>query len=155
MSKQSFTHVALAVADIDTSVDFYRRFASMEVVHERKGETGARTVWMNDRHLPFVLVLFEAAGASPLRRIARAVSRRLPAAAHLGIACESREQVDSLCALARSERRLRRAPRDAGRIVGYYGMIFDPDGYNLEVSFGQLTPTIGQPGGESQPSRTK
>ena len=145
MSNQSFTHVALAVAKIDASVDFYRRFAAMEVVHERTGPTGARTAWMSDGQLPFVLVLFEAGGASLLlRRIARALSRRLTAPAHLGVACESREQVDLLCARARLERRLRGAPRDAGVVVGYYGMIADPDGYNLEVSFGQMTPTIGE-----------
>jgi hypothetical protein len=56
---------------------------------------------------------------------------------HLGIACESRAEVDSLCDQARAEGRLKSGPSDAGYPVGYWAYIADPDGNNLEVSYGQ------------------
>ena len=33
---------------------------------------------------------------------------------------------------------MRKPPRNGGPIVGYYGIIADPDGYNLELTFGQM-----------------
>jgi len=138
MNNSSFTHVALVVADLDASVEFYRRYAAMELVHERREAAGGRTAWMTDGKLPFVLVLVAPARAPLHHILGRALARWFPAPAHLGVSCESHEQVESLCGLARREGRLRKPPRNGGPIVGYYGMISDPDGYNLEVSFGQI-----------------
>jgi hypothetical protein len=45
--------------------------------------------------------------------------------------------VDRLCELARGEDRSVLGPTDSGRPVGYWAIIRDPDGHNLEVSFGQ------------------
>lgn len=39
--------------------------------------------------------------------------------AHLGVGCESRAQVDRLCAEAREEGRLLAEPTDSGYPVGY------------------------------------
>jgi catechol 2,3-dioxygenase-like lactoylglutathione lyase family enzyme len=144
MSDSSFTHIALSVADLDASVAFYRKYAAMEVVHERREPSGARTAWMSDGKMPFVLVLVASRGASPLRMIGRVLVRWVPAFAHLGVSCDSRAKVDSLCEVARGEGRLRKPPRDGGPIVGYYGMIADPNGYNLELSFGQMTVSQAQ-----------
>jgi hypothetical protein len=38
---------------------------------------------------------------------------------------------------ARAEGRLKSGPSDAGYPVGYWAYIADPDGNNLEVSYGQ------------------
>lgn len=122
------THVALTVRDVDASVAFYGRYAGMRVVHSR-GDAASRrrVVWISDATRPFVVVLIEA----------DQVSARLEGIAHLGVGCPSREDVDRLADMARAEGRLRLGPLDEGPPVGYYAIMADPDGHNLEVSYGQ------------------
>ena len=121
MSDVGLTHVALPVRDLDASIDFYARYARMQVVHRREG-----VVWLSDRTRPFVIVLMQGSEVEPLRP-----------AAHLGVACASRAEVDRLCALARDERRLVGGPEDYGPPVGYWAFLSDPDGHTLEISHGQ------------------
>ncbi len=120
------SHVALLVQDVDASIDFYRRYARMNVVH-RRGHRGRSTVWLSDLSRPFVLVLMET----------DQVEGRLDGYAHLGVGCNSREEVDALCDDARSEGRLVFEPEEFGAPVGYTALLRDPDGHNLELSFGQ------------------
>ena len=135
-----FTHVALAVRDVDASIVFYARYAKMTVVH-RRGKDGTRVVWLSDLTRPFVLVLLEA----------DELEGRLGGSAHLGVCCESREEVDRLCDLARREKCLARGPTDSGYPVGYWALLHDPDGHNLEISHGQ---EVGVAVGEaSDPTR--
>jgi lactoylglutathione lyase len=122
-----FTHVDLSVKDLDKSIEFYAQYAQMHVVHRRE-DAGIRVGWLTDRTRPFVIVLAEMAE----RRDAP-----LAPFGHLGVACESRAAVDRLCAEARADGRLRSGPRDDGYPVGYWAFIADPDGNNLEVSYGQ------------------
>ncbi|MDH3493689.1 MAG: VOC family protein [Acidobacteriota bacterium] len=128
MSDVGLTHIALAVTDADASIDFYSRYANMEVVHERQDEeSGRRVVWLSDKTRPFVIVFLEAESAAPV----------LEPFAHLGVGCESREEVDRLCSLARKEGVLVREPVDSGYPVGYWAFLRDPDGHSLELAFGQ------------------
>lgn len=122
MTDVGLTHVALPARDLDESIGFYARYAQMQVVHRRDG-----VVWLSDETRPFVIVLLETAE----------VSAPLLPAAHLGVACASREEVDRLCDQARSEERLIGGPSDYGPPVGYWAFIRDPDGHTLEVSHGQ------------------
>jgi catechol 2,3-dioxygenase-like lactoylglutathione lyase family enzyme len=123
-----FTHVALPVGDIEASLDFYRRYADMDVVHRRRDEaTGEQVVWVSDRTRPFVIVLIEHNRPSGV----------LTGFSHLGIGCESREEIDRRTRLARDEGRTVRGPFDSGPPVGYWAFISDPDGNNLELSHGQ------------------
>lgn len=122
MGDVGLTHVALPAADLEESVAFYERYARMRVVHRREA-----VVWLSDETRPFVIVLLEAAS----------VPHPLLPAAHLGVACESRSEVDRLCALARAEDRLIAGPEDAGPPVGYWAFLRDPSGHTLEVSHGQ------------------
>ena len=125
---RGLTHVALPVTDIDASIDFYRSYADMEVVHRRHDDDTATTVvWLSDRTRPFVIVLIEQA----------AVSHALGGFAHLGVGCASRADVDDRCARARAEGRDVFGPTDSGSPVGYWAIIADPDGHNLELSHGQ------------------
>lgn len=122
------THIALASTDITASIEFYARFAAMEVVHQRVDqESGKEVVWLSDRTRPFVLVLIENESPDPV----------LKPFAHLGVGCASRKAVDELCDLARAEGILKMGPEDAGYPVGYWALISDPDGHSLELSFGQ------------------
>jgi catechol 2,3-dioxygenase-like lactoylglutathione lyase family enzyme len=122
------THVALVVRDPEASIAFYARYARMQVVHRRKDElSGRQVLWLSDLTRPFVIVLIQA----------ERVEGRLEGFAHLGVGCESRAEVDRLCALAREEGRLGLGPLDSGYPVGYWAFIRDPDGHNLEISYGQ------------------
>lgn len=130
-----FTHVALPIADADRSIDFYARYAGMQVVHRRTEPAGdgdgdhgstASVVWLSDLTRPFVVVLIETE-----------VTHRLGGFAHLGIGCTSRDEVDRLCALAHDEGRRVSGPYDSGPPVGYWAIVADPDGHNLELSYGQ------------------
>lgn len=131
------THVALPVHDVDRSVDFYSRFAGMVEVHRRADpQTGARVVWIGDRTRPFVLVLLE-----------QAPEMKLDGWSHLGVACVDRADVDRLVAGARAEGHDVMGPLDDGPPVGYWAIIVDPDGHNLELSFGQEVGTAVAEGG--------
>lgn len=123
------THVALPVVDVDRSVDFYARYAAMKVVHRRvDAATGHVVAWISDLTRPFVIVLIQAP----------AVSDGLKGLwCHLGIGVRSREEVDRLCAQASDEGRVVIGPNDSGYPVGYWAYIVDPDGHNLEISYGQ------------------
>ena len=122
MSDLGLTHVALPVRDLDASIAFYARYARMQVVHRREG-----VVWLSDKTRPFAIVLIEEGD----------VKHPLRPDAHLGVACGSREEVDSLSALARAENRLVSGPTDYGPPVGYWAFLADPDGHTLEISHGQ------------------
>ena len=130
MHDVGLTHVALPVADLDASIAFYAKYARMDVVHRRPG-----AAWISDRTRPFVIVLLAVDRVEhPLRPFA-----------HLGVGCETRDEVDRLCALAREEQCLVGGPNDYGPPVGYWAYIVDPDGHNLEISFGQeVTFTVEQ-----------
>lgn len=122
MKDVGLTHVALPVTDLDAAIEFYAKYAGMQTVHRRPG-----VVWISDRTRPFVVVLMETPE----------VDHPLLPFAHLGVACHSREEVDRLCELARSEECLIDGPMDYGDPVGYWAFVRDPDGHTLEVSFGQ------------------
>ena len=56
---------------------------------------------------------------------------------HLGIAVTSRDEVDRRIADADRAGFATMAASDSGPPVGYFGVIVDPDGHNLELAFGQ------------------
>jgi catechol 2,3-dioxygenase-like lactoylglutathione lyase family enzyme len=134
-----FTHLALIVADLDASLAFYRRYTELRVADERHESGGGRVAWLTDEIRRFALILVCPGRLSLRNRLALAIARRLPPANHLGFEFGSREQVEELCTLAAREDVLRREPRDHGPPVGFYGMLTDPDGNSVELSFGQDT----------------
>jgi catechol 2,3-dioxygenase-like lactoylglutathione lyase family enzyme len=122
------THVALQVREIERSIAFYRRYCGMKVVHERREE--CRVVWLGWGEDPprFVIVLLE----SDYPR------NEQPPWQHIGMALDSREEVDEVY-----QRALRDGlsggwpPAEGGPVVGYYCGLRDPDGNMVEFSFGQ------------------
>jgi catechol 2,3-dioxygenase-like lactoylglutathione lyase family enzyme len=128
MHDHGLTHVALTVADADRSIEFYASYAGMSVVHRRLDpDTGRSVVWLSDLTRPFVVVLIEADPLSP----------PLGGFNHLGVGVDSRAEVDRLIALALDEGREVLGPNDHGYPVGYWALVVDPDGHNLELSYGQ------------------
>ena len=121
------THVALPVRDVDATAGFYERYAGLRVVHRRTdGDTAV--VWLADGNHPFVIVCI--AEPEPSMQL------RGPFA-HLGVGCRDRAELDALVALARSEGITVDGPQDAGPPVGYWAILTDPDGHQLELSVGQ------------------
>jgi catechol 2,3-dioxygenase-like lactoylglutathione lyase family enzyme len=123
------SHVALPVSDLEASIGFYGRFADMEVVHRRFGHDGVRIAWLSDLTRPFVVVLLE--------NEAVVGDGRLGGWAHLGVGCASRDEVDHRLVRASAEGFEVLGPCDDGPPVGYWGLIVDPDGHNLELAYGQ------------------
>jgi catechol 2,3-dioxygenase-like lactoylglutathione lyase family enzyme len=128
MSDRGLTHIALTVRDIGRSVAFYRDFGGFEIVHERRDEeSGSAVVWLSDLTRPFVIVLIQ--NQEPIHPLA--------GSNHLGVSLPSRSDVDDIASRARAEGRLELGPTDSGHPVGYWAIIRDPDGHQLEVSYGQ------------------
>lgn len=122
------THVALQVRDVETSIAFYQRYCGMQVMHDRTDEF--RVVWLGWGEDPpkFVIVL-----------LGKGYERNeQPPFQHLGMALESREEVDAIAARARMDG-LENVwePMDGGAIVGYFCGVGDPDGNMVEFSHGQ------------------
>lgn len=128
------THVALPVSDLSASLDFYERFAQMQVVHRRTDpDSGTSVAWISDLTRPFVLVLIE----TPVLDAGSAEGRLGGVFCHIGMGVASRAEVDDRCVRARAEQRTVMGPIDSGPPVGYWAYLVDPDGHNLEISFGQ------------------
>ncbi len=122
------THVARPCADLDRTIDFYRRYCDLQVVHQR-ADDGVRVAWIAERaHPEFVLVFIEMSFDDP---------PPTTAARHLGYDLPSREDVDAVAARAAADGVLAEPPVDAGGVVGYYCMLRDPDGNFVEFSHGQ------------------
>lgn len=123
------SHIALPVSDLDESLAFYERFAGFEVVHRREKHPGQGVAWVSDRTRPFVVVLIETHNP--------AADARLGGWAHLGVGCPTRDEVDRRLQEAQDAGFATFGPEDDGPPVGYWGMIVDPDGHNLELAHGQ------------------
>ena len=123
----SWTHITITVSNIDRSIDFYTSLCGLSVVRDRRLEGGG-TVWLGyepqaGEDPTFVLVLSEGE-----------VTNRLD---HFGFQCESRAEVDSLAEEAERRGILVYRPQDSGGAVGYWTQLKDPDGHNVEFTFGQ------------------
>ncbi|EPL9570994.1 VOC family protein [Providencia rettgeri] len=125
-----FTHVAFSVRSLSRSIDFYTRYTSMVVIHQREPNqpTARKVAWLSDLTRSFALVLVEEDQPE---------DTPLGPFGHLGVACASKEEIDKKIVMARSEGALRKEPEQLGYPVGYYVFFADPDGNTLELSYGQ------------------
>ena len=125
----AFTHCALQVADLERSIDFYRRYCGMEIVKEH-GEGDKRVVWFASPGVEgrFVLVLL---GSGALR------DQDADDMTHYGFGVATREDVDRIAAQAKAEGCLQWEPREYAPPTGYLCGVKDPTGYIVEFSYGQ------------------
>ncbi|HCL15994.1 VOC family protein [Stutzerimonas stutzeri] len=138
--RPTLTHLALHVPDLDACIAFYTRFCGMRVFHERPGK-GSRIVWMAEpgKEREFIFVIMPGGMDRSLAENDYS---------HFGFAMASREEVDAIAELARTDGCLIWEPRDEPYPVGYYCGVRDPAGNYVEFSYGQ---PLG-PGAEELPA---
>jgi catechol 2,3-dioxygenase-like lactoylglutathione lyase family enzyme/ketosteroid isomerase-like protein len=136
-----WTHVALPVADIERSIEFYAQVTPLVVV-SRFADGGNRSAWLsNDQQAdsPFVLVLAQF-GAELGKRFNFEPGKPIPTLApfaHIGIELPSREDVDAAAERGKATGCLRSGPQQRDEHVGYICSLFDPDGNIVEFSYDQ------------------
>lgn len=140
-----FTHVALPVRDLDETLDFYRKYTTLELIHERTDpETGLRSVWLansrdrTDVAARFVLVLICGSLPSQVTGDIKEEYGFLTSISHLGISLSTREEVDRIAEMAKEDGILVLGPRYMNPVVGYICIVRDPDGNQLEFSVEQV-----------------
>jgi len=126
MTDIGLTHVALPCAELKRTIAFYKKYAGMEVVHERESG-GSKVAWLSDKTRPFVIVFLETQN----------IPHPLGPFSHLGVGLPSRAAVDERINWAREEGVEIEGPNDSGPPVGYWVFLRDPDGHTLELTFGQ------------------
>lgn len=141
------THIALPVRSLEDTLEFYRRFTNLKVIHRRYDEeTKMSTAWLaNERDVTadeaarFVIVLIE--GSLPRAVVGDEIEERhgfLTSISHLGLSVDSRDEVDRIAEQAREEGCLLLGPMYRNPVVGYICIVTDPDGNNLEFSVEQV-----------------
>ncbi len=134
----SLTHVALHVLDLAACVQFYENYCGLKSVHQRR--SGNKEIcWLAEpgREKEFILVIMNGG----------ALKEAKPGDySHLGFAVACRKSVDQIAAQAQQEGCLIWAPKKEPYPVGYYCGVRDPNGHQVEFSYGQpLGPGAEEP----------
>jgi catechol 2,3-dioxygenase-like lactoylglutathione lyase family enzyme len=120
-------HVALLTRDAAASAAFYQTWAGMEVIHDRND--GARVIWVRMPGQPAGLTIV---------MIGTQEERPKGYVDHFGFHVAARADVDDIAARASAAGILEDGPKYGGPVVGYFCVIRDPDGNELEFSCEQL-----------------
>lgn len=136
--RSMWTHIALAVKDVDATVAWYEKFTHLRLLRQREDEDG-KNAWLADpdeKERAFVLVagqFFE--GKDPF---APTPHPPLGPFAHIGIEMPTREAVDAVAALGKEDGCLALGPMQFPKDdVGYICFLKDPDGNTIEFSYDQ------------------
>lgn len=132
-----WTHMALRVADIDATIDFYTSMTPMELIDKRQDDMGYGA-WLGmpgETDNPFILVIAEFyPETDPFKNAPHAV---LAPFAHFGIELPARDDVDAIAQRAEDEGCLAMPPTMMPPPIGYICMVSDPDGNMVEFSWDQ------------------
>ncbi|WP_341501402.1 VOC family protein [Gallaecimonas sp. GXIMD4217] len=125
----NLTHIALHVKDVQACRHFYESYCGLRVVRTR-GEPAEPIYWLAEpgRESAFILVLLPGGPGQ---------CHPDGDFSHLGFALDSRAAVDAAAETAKAEGRLLWPPRQEPWPVGYYCGVWDPDGNQVEFSYGQ------------------
>ncbi|MGI6455850.1 MAG: VOC family protein [bacterium] len=129
-NRRSLTHIALRVKNIEKTVEFYKKYASLELISQRK-EHSTRVAWLGNPEVndSLIIVLLEMPYDS--------TQNLKTSFDHIGIDLYDKKRVDEVASLARKEGILCLEPDDHGPVAGYLCMVRDPDGNQVEFSCGQ------------------
>jgi lactoylglutathione lyase len=128
-----WTHITATVSDLERSIEFYTSFCKLKLLKDRRQEGGS-TIWLGPEpaegeNPTFVLVFTRGDVTSRLE--------------HLGFQCDAKEQVDAIAEDAKRLGILVESPTFIGGSVGYFTIIKDPDGHQIEFTFGQPLKGLG------------
>jgi lactoylglutathione lyase len=141
LTQARWTHLALPVADLQASIDFYTDLTPLVVV-ARNSDGAGDGAWLanpNEASAPFVLVLtqFREDGR---RRYGLTEGEPIPILgpfAHIGVELPSQADVDAVAAKARERGILHWEPQQKAAHIGYICAAKDPDGNVVEFSHAQ------------------
>jgi lactoylglutathione lyase len=136
-SRPTWTHLAIAVKDVDATIAWYESFTHLTVLARHEDDAG-RNVWLGDKSAkrnPFILVAGQFyAGKDPF---SPAHHHPLGPFAHIGIELPSKDAVDDIAAKARDAGCLALGPLQMQKEIGYICFLKDPDGNTIEFSYDQ------------------
>lgn len=132
-----WTHIALRVADIDATIEWYTEFTPLVLIDRREDEAGYGA-WLGmpeQTNNPFILVLAQFfPETDPFAGTPQAT---LAPFAHLGIEMPTKDDVDAMAERAQAAGCLAMAPTMMPAPIGYITMLTDPDGNTVEFSWDQ------------------
>lgn len=136
-SEPRWTHIALRVADIDATIDFYTSMTPLELIDKREDAKGfgAWLAMPGETNNPFILVVAQFFPEhDPFGGDTQAV---LAPFAHLGMELPSRDDVDAIAKRAEEAGCLAMPATMMPPPIGYICMVSDPDGNMVEFSWDQ------------------
>ncbi|MFN8674329.1 MAG: VOC family protein [Candidatus Sericytochromatia bacterium] len=123
------SHIALIVKDLEKMLSFYQDYAEMNVIHHRIDE-GIKVAWLQlDKPDGLIIVMIEVKN-SPESGYQRFN--------HFGFDANSKEKVDEISKKLENTPFLVHKAQDGGKVLGYFCMIKDPEGNQLEFAYGQM-----------------
>ena len=136
-SEARWTHVALRVADIQRTIEFYTSMTPLTLIDQREDDMGYGA-WLGmpgETNNPFILVIAQFfPETDPFKDAPTAV---LAPFAHLGIEMAEQSHVDEIAERAREAGCLAMPPTMMPPPIGYICMLRDPDGNMVEFSWDQ------------------
>lgn len=132
-----WTHIALRVADIDATIEWYLDYTPLELLDRREDDDGYGA-WLghsDNADQPFILVI---AQFFPDRDpFAPHPIAKLAPFNHFGIELPTREAVDAIAARGEEADCLAFPAKQMPDPIGYICMLSDPDGNLVEYSYDQ------------------
>ncbi|NQZ80776.1 MAG: VOC family protein [Colwellia sp.] len=125
----SLTHIALHVKDVQCCVEFYQKYADLNVVRDRHVK-GQHVIWLAEegKETSFIFVILPGGPGH---------QQSLNDFSHLGFALACKSDVDVIAKKAQQDGVLLWSPKQEPFPVGYYCGVLDPDGNRVEFSYGQ------------------